>query len=204
MDNLSLIEKIKILMNMVVSSPLFLSCFSVAIFLLIVYIICIKKDKQINKWIFISIWIILLLLLLINYFNIILIVIDNLFDALFMALYFPNLYVYLSILIITNTAFICSLIKKNIKKAYKITNFVISLILDVFLVLIVDTINTNSIDIMETITIYTNSYLLVLLQLTSALFVSWLLILLLISAKEKLKKYDVKTNKKPEIIFEDL
>ena len=52
---------------------------------------------------------------------------------------------------------------------------------------------------------FSNSNLLVLLELTSAVFVSWILILLLISAHKKLKKYDdIEYPKMPEIIFEDV
>lgn len=205
MNDFSLVEKLGILVNIIVSSPLFLFCSMFAVALLIYFIICIKKEKKINKWIFISIWLALVLILIINYNSIILNLIDKLFDSLFMMLYFPSSSVYFTIILLSNGIFIYSLINRKIKKTYKIVNFINILIIDLLLILVIDTIKTNEINIYENLNIYTNSNLLVLMELTSATFVSWLLISLLISSHTKLKKYDKKElPKMPEIVFEDI
>lgn len=205
MNDFSLVEKIKVLMDIIVSSPLFLFCFMLGIAVLIFFIICVKKEMKVNKWIFISIWIILALILIIKYNAIVLELIDKIFDTLFMALYFPNITVYFIILFISNFSFIFSLFSKKVNKKNKIVNFINSLIINLFLLLIIETIKTNNIDIYNQLSIYTNSNLLVLLQLNSALFTSWILITLLFSAHEKLKKYDEKEKLvMPEIIFEDV
>ena len=205
MNEFSLIEKLNILMNIIVSSPLFLFCSMMAIAVLILFIISIKKDKKINKWIFISIWAILALLLIINYSSIFFNLIDNLFDSIFMALYFPNITVYIVILFISNFSFLYSIISKKVDKKNKIINFINVLIIDLFLILIVDITNKNNINIYDQLIIYSNSSLLVLFQLTTALFTSWILISLLVSAHNKLKKYDKKEDiPLPEIIFEDI
>jgi len=205
MNDFSLVEKVKILMNIIASSPLFLFCCMFGIAVLIFFIICIKKDKKVNKWIFISIWIVLALILLINYTSIIFNIIDELFDSLFMALYFPNLTIYIIILIVSNFFFIFSLFSKKLNVKNKIINFINALIINLFLVLIVDIINKNNIDIYDQLSIYSNSNLLVLLQLTTAIFTSWILLCLLFSAHKKLKKYDKKElPAMPEIVFEDI
>lgn len=204
MNDVSLIDKIKTLMNIILSSPLFLFCFMMGIAVLIFFIISLKKDKKINKWIFISVWLILALIIIINYHSVVLKLIDNLFDALFMAIYFPNMTVYFSILFISNFFFIFSLFRKKIKKKFKIINFINALISDLFFILIIDIVKTNSIEIYNEISIYTNFNLMIIMQLNSAIFISWLLINLLISAHNKLKKYDKKElPKMPEIVFDD-
>ncbi|MBR6690945.1 MAG: hypothetical protein IKL65_06390 [Bacilli bacterium] len=205
MNDFSLVEKINILMDIIVSSPLFLFCSMLAVAVLILFIICVKKEKKVNKWIFISIWIILGIILIINYNSIVFNIIDSLFDSLFMALYFPSLTVYVTIISISNFIFLYSLINKKIDKKYKIINFINMLITNLLLILIIDTVKSNSINIYDEINLYTNSNLLVLLELTSALFVSWILVLLLVSAHNKLKKYDKKEYPKmPEIIFDEV
>lgn len=205
MNDFSLIEKLKILMGLIVSSPLFLFCFMIGIAVLILFIICLKKEKKVNKWIFISIWSILGIILIISYNSIVLGLIDKLFDALFMALYFPNSTVYITIIIITNFFFIYSLIKKNIPIKNKITNFITALVIDLFLILIIDILKTRGLNLYDELSIYKSSDLLVLLQLTSAVFTSWILINLLFKAHTKLKKYDKKEYPKmPEIVFEEL
>lgn len=205
MNDFSLVEKLKILMNMVMSSPLFLVCFMIGIALLIFYIICLKKEIKFNKWIFIGIWSLLLLMLVIVYNNIVLNILDNLFDSIFMFLYFPNITVYIIILLSSNFFFIYSICNKKIDKKHKIINFIDAITLNLILILIVDTIKSNNIDIYDQISIYTNTYLLVLMQLTTAIFTAWLLLNLLISAYNKLKIYDKKKEKEmPEIIFEEI
>ena len=63
-------------------------------------------------------------------------------------------------------------------------------------------ISNSSINIYNEIDIYTNTNLLVLLQLNSAVFISWILISLLFSAHSKLKKYDKKElPPMPEVVF---
>ena len=204
MNDVSLIEKAKALMDIVVSSPLFLFCFMMGIAVLIFFIILIKKEKKINKWIFISIWIVLALIIIINYSSLVFKIVDSLFDALFMAIYFPNTTVYFIIIFISNFFFIFSLVRKKISTKFKIINFINALIIDLFLILIMDTVKTNSLDIHDQISMYTNFNIMVLMQLNSATFISWILISLLISAHAKLKKYDKKElPKMPEIVFDD-
>lgn len=204
MNDISLIEKLKALMNIIGSSPLFLFCFMIAIAVLIFFIISIKKDKKVNKWIFISIWLILAIIIIINYYSETLKIIDSLFDALFMAIYFPNTIVYFIMLFISNFFFVFSLFRKKISKKFKIINFINALISDLFLILIMDTVKTNLIDIHDKISMYTNFNVMVLMQLNSAIFLSWILISLLFSAHKKLKKYDKKElPEMPEIVFDE-
>ena len=204
MQDFSLIEKLKILMNIIISSPLFLSCLIVGIILLLVLIVCIVFNKKINKWIFIIIWGLLILILILGYRQVTLNLIDSLVENVFMALYFPNLTVYLITLFISNIFFIYSVIDKRIQKSHKILNIANCLIIDIFLFFIMDVVNKNSINVYDEITVFTNSDLLVLLELNSAIFTSWLLINLLISAYNKFKKYDKKKYPTmPEIIFDD-
>ena len=205
MEDFSLIEKIKILMNLIASSPLFLFCTSIGVAILILYIISIKNKKDTNKWIFISIWILLALILVIKYNVIILNLFDNLFDNFFKALYFPNLSIYIFILFVTNISLFYSIFNKKIGKSNKIINFINTLLTDLLLIFIVDIVQTNNINVYDELTIYSNSELLVLLELTSALFTSWILLTLLVSAYRKLKIYDTPALKQmPEIVFEEI
>ena len=204
MNDVSLIEKLKALMNIIVSTPLFLFCFMMGVAVLILFIISIKKEKKVNKWIFISIWLVLAIIILVNYYSVVLKIIDNLFDALFMSIYFPNITVYFMMLFISNFFFVFSLFRKKISKKFKLINFINALIVDLFLILIMDTVTTNSIDIYDKISMYTNFNVMILMQLNSAIFLSWILISLLVSSHDKLKKYDKKElPEMPEIVFDD-
>lgn len=203
MNDFSLVEKLKILMNVILSSPLFLVLLIVIAISLIFFIIKIVTNKKINKWIFISIWLVFGLIIMINYNKLFINLIDNLFDSLFMALYFPDISIYLLLLLTSNFFFIYSFIDKKISKSYKIVNVINAFIIDLILIIVFDTVNKNNINIHDKLEIFSNSNLLVLLQLSTAIFTSWLLLNLLISAHHKLKKYDKKEQPEvPEIIFD--
>ncbi len=203
MDKLSLIEKLKILMNMILSSPLFLFCILLAIALFIMYFVFTIKNKKINKWVFISSWMFLLIILMFKYSSIIFSILDDVLDRIFMALYFPSTTIYILIIVLSNTIFIYSLFSKNVDKKHTLLNFVNALLINILLIFLVDTINTNNINIYDELSMYQNSSVLVLLQFTTAIFASWLLLNLLVSAHNKLKVYD-KTDSTPEIIFEEI
>lgn len=205
MNDFSLVEKLNILVNIIASSPLFLFCSMLGVAVLILFILDIKKEKKINKLIFVFIWLLLGIILIINYNSIILNLIDNVFDSIFMALYFPSLTVYVSIVFISNFSFFYTLLNKNINQKNRIINFTNALIINTLLIFVIDTVKSNEINIYDQVTMYTNSNLLVLLELTSSIFVSWCLLGMLISAHNKLKKYDNKElPEMPEIVFDDI
>ena len=203
MDDLSLAQKTKVLTDMISSSPLFLFCSMLAIAVLIFFIICIKKNIKINKWIFIGVWILLALIVIIKYNSVVLGLIDNLFDSIFMALYFPNLTVYLVILAISNFFFIYSIFNRKLSKSHKIINIINAIVIDVFLIIIIDIVSQNNINVYDELTVFSNRDLLVMLELNSAIFTSWILLNLFFSAHKKLKKYDKKElPKMQEIVFD--
>ena len=204
MNNFSIIEKLKILIDLISESPLFLFCSMVGISILIFLLLNIKKNYKINRWILVGVIVLLFISIIIVYNKVILNLIDNLFDGVFMALYFPNLSVYLIILLISNFYFVVSIVKKELGKTQRILNIVEALIVDVLLIAIIDIVNKNGINVYDELTIFSNVSLLVLLEINSAIFVSWILLSLLVKARSKLKKYDKKEYPKmQEILFDD-
>lgn len=203
MKEFSLVDKLEILMELISSSSLFLVFSMLSIFFLISLIVCIITNKKINKWLFIIIAILVGIILIVNYGAVFITILNKILDSIFMALYFPSFSIYICMLIIANIAFIFSVFSKKQLKLRRIVNIIQVLMLDLFLILVIDVVSKNNINIYEPITLYSNQILLVLLQLSMGLFVSNILINLLISAKIKLEKYDKKEYPKmPEILFD--
>lgn len=189
MEKYTIFEKIKILFHTIISSPFFSLTALFGIILTILMIIDIVKHKKIRKRYYIAAWLFIFLFIVVKYIKILPVLIDNLVNQIFLALYFPSIGVYMLLLIVINIAFIYCLIK-NIHKSYKILTGVISILLDLLFILIINIILEKKIDITSEITLYTNSKLLVFLELSTALFVSWILIIIFISAYLKLKVLD--------------
>lgn len=189
MENISFLKKLAILFKTIISNPFFSLSTIFGIVLAILMIIDIIKHKKIRRRYYISAWFFIFLFIIVKYIKIIPMLVDNLINQVFMALYFPSIGVYMLLLIIVNVGFIYCLIK-NIHKSYKILTGIISILLDLLFILIINIILENKIDINSEITLYTNSKLLVFLELSTALFVSWLLLIVFISAYLKLKVLD--------------
>lgn len=203
MNNFSLIEKFNILMKLISSSSLFVMFSIIGILFLICLIVFIVLNKKIPKLIIISTIVLISAIILINYGTILLNIADIIIDQIFIMLYFPTLPVYISILLISNITFIISMFIRKTKKVVKIINSINFILLNFFFILIINLVNKYNLNIYEEINLFTNSTLLVLLELSTGLFVSWILVHLLISAHDKLKKYDkIKCNIMPEIIFD--
>ena len=203
MNDFSLMQKFNMLMNLISSSPLFFLCMIIGIIILTVLIICIVLNKKINKWLFIGGGSLVGILLFVNYSEIVIKVFDIILDSVFMALYFPNLPIYASIVFLSNISLAVGIFSKKKTKAQKISNIISAIILDFLLILIIDVVTKNNINIYEEVNLYTNSTLLILLELSMGIFVSWVLVNLFISAHIKLKKYDLKElPSMPEIIFD--
>lgn len=203
MQDFSLIEKLDILLKVISQSPLFLVSMILGILLVTFLIICIILNKKVNKVIFIISCSIVGLILFINYSRILLSGIGLLMDSIFKALYFPSPLFYIGILILSNLLLMLSIFNKLKSKPSKVINIITAVILDILFILIIDIASKNQINIRENISLYTNSNLLVLLQLSMGIFTSNILINMLIILKQKLKKYDiVKKENKPEIIFD--
>ena len=172
MNDFTLVEKLKILMDVILSSPLFLILIICAVIIAVFLIFKLSLDKKRNRIAFISCWVVMLIAIFIKYINIFFELIDNMFNMLFEALYFPSLSTYLIILVISNFFLIYSVI-----------------------------VNTSNISIYDKVTIYSDSKLLVLLELSTSIFTSWILLNLLLSAHSKLKKFD--DVNRPELIFDE-
>ena len=194
MNDFTLMEKLKILMDVIITSPLFLILIACAVVIALFLIF-----KKTNKTIFVVCWVVALVAIFVKYIKIFFELIDNMFNMAFEALYFPSLSVYLVILAISNFFLIYSVISKNVNKKHRVLNIVTAVIIDTFLIIIMETVSKNGISIYDKLTLYSNTKLLVLLELTTSVFTSWILLNLLFSAHDKLKKYD----KRPELIFDE-
>ena len=123
MADLSMVDKVKLFFSTAVSTPFFIAYAFVGLLLIVFMIIDIKKHKKFSKIIYIISGIFLITFFFIKYFNIILKVIDSFIEIVLKALYFPNLGLYVLMLIIMNATFIYHIISIKVYKSSKILTF---------------------------------------------------------------------------------
>ena len=175
MIQLSFIEKIQALLEIVKSSSLFIILFLVAASLIALLVIDYKINKKVNGKLFIATIVVTLLFIAIKYFNPLLTLADNLVEELIEMIYFPNLAVYLFTLISINVISLYAIIKNKFF-IHKITSIITSIIIDFLFILTLDIIVKNNIDIYERLTVYSNKELLVLIELTTIIYTIWFVI----------------------------
>ena len=196
MADLSIVEKIKLLFNTAISTPFFIFYALVGILLIIFMIIDIKKNKKFSKIIYIISSIFLITFFLIKYFNVIVKIIDSFIEIILKALYFPNLGIYVMMLIIINGTLIYHLISKKVYKSSRIISSIVTVLIDFIFIMIIGIIASEKIDVTSEIKLYSDATILTLLQVSMALFASEYMLLLLVKISHRFKKYDNNNNNK--------
>jgi hypothetical protein len=198
----SIIEKFNVLLTIIKSSPFFLTCFIVGIFLLSFVILDFKTTKKVrNKFMLLSL-ILTIGFIIYKYYNYLITLSDNLVEEIFMAIYFPNLAVYTIVIVSTNICLFVSLLKKKLQNEYKVANIFSTILLDFLFILILETIIKNKIDVYETLTVYSNKELLILIELSTAIYTAWLLVIGFMKLVDKTVRKEVVEAKKPLPVYE--
>ena len=177
MSKMSLIDKLGILWKISKSSYLFIVVILVLLVLGFIFLTTNKKNYKRNKLIYL-ISIVVITTIMIAYYHGSL---NNLYkymmDNLFIAIYFPNLAIYFAAMVITNIILWISLFNFKTTEIAKKINIVVYIILNYLLALLLNVINTSKLDIFNQSSIYGNKNARALIELSSLVFVIWIIFL---------------------------
>ena len=198
MADLSIFDKIKLFFNTAVSTPFFIAYAIVGLLLIVFMIADIKKYKKFSKIIYIISGIFLSTFFFVKYFSVILKIVDSFIEIVLKALYFPNLGIYIIMLIIINITFIYHILSKKVYKSSKVIASIITIIVDFIFIMIIGIISSEKIDITSDVKLYSDSTILTLLQISMALFSSLYILLGFVILSYRFRKYDKKINTFPK------
>ena len=164
---------------------------------ILVYALISSKNKNINttKKIYLGGYIIIIVLIMILFYKDIYLFFDYMMNNLFIAIYFPNLAIYFAALIISNIIVLYSIFNDKITKLIRNINIIVYAIINYILILLINVISVNNLDIYSQKSIYRNTSAYGLIELTSIIFIFWIIFLIIYSI---IRKYQ-KKNKKEEI-----
>lgn len=192
MESYSLGEMLNTVMDIVLSSSFFLLTLIVGLVLLVAMILSIKSKKKFGKGLMVGVWVFLILFIVFRYNNYLYNLLDNLVNNIFMQIFFPSLAMYVIMLVITNVIMFCSILKE-MPRYLKVINVIVPFVIIFLFILTLDKIVGSGLNIYEPLTIYSDSQLLILIELSMLIFVFWLLVLISIKIVRKLiKKSDDK------------
>lgn len=196
-------KAIKTLNKIILSSSSSILFIILGIIFLISIITSIKKHKKIGKTLLVAGWIFVILFIIIKFNSYLNKIIDNLINNIFMEIFFPNLAVYLIIVIIINIIFIYNIFKKN-----NISSTILFILTMCLMALTLEEIIKSDINVYDFNDVYSDNNLVVLIESTTIIFIIYIIInisKLCIKKLIKLSDENIKkefTNKQSKPIFE--
>lgn len=179
MSYLSIVEKFKILFDMILDFKFIFIFLGVLVIATFLYLIKKIDNRKYIMIITLSLLLILGIDIVINYKELAE-VFDNFMTIFFSNIYFPSVYVYVGTLLIVTIAFITSMFNKMLNKIYKIINGITFVMNNILLTIILNIIAKNKIDVFTPNELYTNINLVAVLEISIGLFVLWVLSLIVV------------------------
>lgn len=208
MIEMSLLERLGLVCNLIFSSPLFLILIlGIAIMIFDTFVIS-KKSKK-TKIAYTIISIISIIILLNNYYDSFFSVLDTIAKNIVTIIYFPTVLEYLLILIISLVILLVSSFSKKTKKGIKLINLIAFAINMLLFFLILDEIGKNNIDLANKVSIYSNQNLMALFELSVIIFSIWIIGLILykiiykLSHKKDIKEVVIEPKDEIKIFYEE-
>ena len=189
MEDLTFIEKIKYLWNTLVQSKDMKFVIPIlSLIILTVLITFFFKNKKVKRVYFIM-YLMMVVTIFILHYNPIINMLTILFQSLIDYILFPNLLLYLMIIIISNIVLIATILNNNLGRFIKGVNVILFSFMQVLLFFIINHVIKNNIDITTKLTMDSNPQLLVLVETSIFIFALWCLFLLVIKLVNGIKDY---------------
>ena len=200
MKDLSFLDKLKVLVDVSSSSGLCIASIFILLFLAFVMLTTSKKNSKQTKKLYLIIYIILIVVMLIQYSSSLSTMFDYMMNNLFIAIYFPNLAIYLAAIIATNIILWKTIFNFKEDKLLKVVNTIIYSIMHYLLILILNVVNSNGLDVFNNASVYENNDALALIGLSSTIFMIWIIFMVIYKIiRGRQKQYEEKyiKNKQP-------
>ncbi len=182
MSKLSLLDKLKILGDVTSSSGFFVVAIIILIGISILLVTTSTRTKKLSKYICIGMYTGVAILLLIFYREDLFKMFDYMMNNLFIAIYFPNIAIYFGAIIISNIIFWVSIFNRKISKWIRLINTSFFCMITYILILVMSVISKSKLDVFDQTSIYQNKNALGLIELSSTIFIVWILFLLVYKA----------------------
>lgn len=192
MKDLSFLDKLKVLVDVSSSSGLCIASIFVIVFLAFMMITTNKRNSKQTKIFYSIIYIILIIVMFIQYGSSFSTMFDYMMNNLFIAIYFPNLAIYLAAIIATNIILWKTVFNFKEDKLLKVINTIIYSIMHYLLILILNVVNSSEIDVFDNASVYSNNDALALIGLSSTIFMVWIIFIIIYKIiRGRQKSYEI-------------
>ena len=174
MGDFSILEKFKLVFDLIIASPLFLILLF-GIILMVVDTLYISKKNATTKKVYIIASLLVVLLFMYSYLDSVTNIFDTLAKNVVAIIYFPTVLQYIATLVLSLVILAVSVFSSKMKPAIKRVNVFCFAINTFLFFLILDQLAGINIDLSNKVKIYTNNNLMILLQLSLFVFIVWMI-----------------------------
>lgn len=191
MSPLSLITKLQTVFDFIISRNLYLMILAVLVFLTIIFITTNGSNRKQSKKTYIILYLAFFAFIGIQYGESIVTVLDYAVNEIFYTYYFPNIVIYLIMLIVTNIILWKTIFSEKNDKKLKILNSCAFSIIVYLFILGISAINNLNLDIFNITELYSSNQVRSILELSMLIFTFWIVLLVIYHL---IKKFQYKHN----------
>ncbi len=205
MADISFLDKLKVLIDVSSSSGLCIASIFIILFMAFIMITTNKKNAKGTKIFYGIVYLFLMVIIFVQYGSSLSSMFDYMMNNFFIAVYFPNLAIYLAAIVATNIILWKTVFNFKEDKLLKIINTIIYSIMHYVLVLILNIVTSNKLDVFDQSSIYGNKSVLALIGLSSTIFVVWIIFIIVYKIiRSKQKTSDVKVEVVEKVVKKHL
>ncbi len=191
MSPLSLITKLQTVFNLITSKNLYLMILAAIVILTIIFITTNGSNRKQSKRTYILLYLAGFIFIAFQYGSSFMTLLDYAINEVFITYYFPNIVIYLLMLIITNVVLFKTIFSSKADFKLKVINSTAFAIIMYLFILAISQIATLNLDVFNITELYSSNAVRSLLELSMFIFVFWMVVL---GIYYLIRKYQYKHN----------
>ena len=191
MSPLSLMTKLQTVFDLITSRNLYLMILAVVVVLTIIFITTNGSNRKQSKRTYILLYLAGFIFIALEYGSSFMTLVDYAINEVFITYYFPNIVIYLIMLIITNVVLFKTIFDDKADFKLKVINSTAFAIIMYLFILAISSINNLNLDVFNITELYSSNAVRSLLELSMFIFVFWMVVLIIYHL---IRKYQYKHN----------
>ncbi len=191
MSPLSLITKLQTVFDLIISKNLYLMILAVIVILTIIFITTNGSNKKQSKRTYILLYLAGFIFVAFQYGSSFMTLIDYAINEVFITYYFPNIVIYIIMLIITNIVLFKTIFDNKVDFKLKVINSTAFAIIMYLFILAISQVSSLNLDVFNVTELYSSNAVRSLLELSMFIFVFWIISL---GVYHLIRKYQYKHN----------
>ena len=191
MSPLSLMTKLQTVFDLITSKNLYLMILAAIVILTIIFITTNGSNRKQSKRTYILLYLAGFIFIALEYGSNFMTLVDYAINEVFITYYFPNIVIYLIMLIITNVVLFKTIFSNKADFKLKVINSAAFAIIMYLFILAISQIATLNLDVFNITELYSSNAVRSLLELSMFIFVFWMVVLIVYYL---IRKYQYKHN----------